>query len=99
MNEKHKLERRAFNEALRARLKLVAAERNVPDDQMKWLGRLRHDDLGLGVLRRSERSAAHGQAAPPATCNPRRAAMKRRRQSRRKRNRQLPASHARRLKR
>ena len=98
MNEKHKLERRAFNEALRARLKLVAAERNVPDDQMKWLGRLRHDDLGLGVLRRSERSAAHGQAAP-SYCNPRRAAMKRRRQSRRKRNRQRLASHARRLKR
>jgi hypothetical protein len=45
MNPKEKEERRAFNEAMRARLKLVAAERNVPDDQMKWIGRLRHDDL------------------------------------------------------
>jgi hypothetical protein len=71
MNPKEKEERRAFNEAMRARLKLVAAERNVPDDQMKWLGRLRHDDLGLGVLRRSERSAAHGQATSLVARHPR----------------------------
>jgi hypothetical protein len=45
MNEKDKLERRAFNEALRARMRLVAAQRGVPDDQMKWLGRIRHPDL------------------------------------------------------
>ena len=45
MNPKAKEERRAFNEAMRARMKLVAAECNVPDDQMKWIGRLRHDDL------------------------------------------------------
>jgi hypothetical protein len=45
MNPKRLEERRAFNELLRARLKLVAAERNVPDADMKWLGRLRHHDL------------------------------------------------------
>jgi hypothetical protein len=45
MNEKDKLERRAFNEALRARMRWVAAQRGVPDDQMKWLGRIRHQDL------------------------------------------------------
>lgn len=43
MNPKHLQERRAFNEQLRARLRLVAAERGVSD--MKWLGRLRHVDL------------------------------------------------------
>jgi hypothetical protein len=45
MNEKRKLERRAFNEALRARMRLIAAQRGVPDDQMKWLGRISHPDL------------------------------------------------------
>jgi hypothetical protein len=45
MNEQHKVERRAFNEALRARLRLVAADRGVSDDKMKWLGRLKHHDL------------------------------------------------------
>jgi hypothetical protein len=45
MDPKRKEERRAFNEALRARLRLVAAERNIPDADMKWLGRLRHYDL------------------------------------------------------
>jgi hypothetical protein len=45
MDPKHKEERRAFNEALRARMKLVAAQRGVPDDEMKWLGRIRHEDL------------------------------------------------------
>lgn len=45
MNEKDKLERRAFNEALRARIRLIAAQRGVSDDKMKWLGRIRHHDL------------------------------------------------------
>jgi hypothetical protein len=45
MNPKRLEQRRAFNEQLRARLKLVAAERGIPDADMKWLGRLRHDDL------------------------------------------------------
>src|SRR5882757_3243929 len=44
--DKHQLEkRRAFNEALRARMRLIAAQRGVPNDQMKWLGRIRHQDL------------------------------------------------------
>jgi hypothetical protein len=45
MNEKGKLERRAFDEALRARMRLIAAQRGVSDDKMKWLGRIRHHDL------------------------------------------------------
>jgi hypothetical protein len=45
MNPKALEERRAFNEQLRNRLKLVAAERGVPDADMKWLGRLRHEYL------------------------------------------------------
>ena len=45
MNLKQLEERRAFNEALRARMRLIAAQRGVPDDQMKWLGRIRHHDL------------------------------------------------------
>ena len=45
MDPKRKEERRAFNEALRARMRLIAAQRGVPDDQMKWLGRIRHHDL------------------------------------------------------
>jgi hypothetical protein len=45
MDPRHKEERRAFNEALRARMRLIAAQRGVPDDRMKWLGRIRHEDL------------------------------------------------------
>lgn len=45
MNQKQLEERRAFNDALRARLQLVAAERNIPEGDMKWLGRLRHEDM------------------------------------------------------
>jgi hypothetical protein len=45
MNAQRLAERRAFNEALRARMGLIAAQRGVPDDQMKWLGRIRHHDL------------------------------------------------------
>jgi hypothetical protein len=45
MNPKRLEERRAFNEALRARMRLIATQRGVPDGQMKWLGRIRHDDL------------------------------------------------------
>jgi hypothetical protein len=45
MDPKRKEERRAFNEALRARLRMVAAARRVPDAKMKWIGRLRHQDL------------------------------------------------------
>jgi hypothetical protein len=45
MNQKRLEERRAFNDALRARLRLVAAERNIPEGDMKWLGRLRHEDM------------------------------------------------------
>jgi hypothetical protein len=63
MDPKHKEERRAFNEALRARLRMVAAARGVPDTKMKWIGRLRQSGsgrvcpeaspyLGLGIVRR-----------------------------------------------
>jgi hypothetical protein len=45
MDPKRKEERRAFNEALRARLRMVAAARAVPDAEMKWTGRLRHQDM------------------------------------------------------
>ena len=45
MDPKRKEERRAFNEALRARMRLIAAQRGIPDDKMKWLGRIRHPDL------------------------------------------------------
>jgi hypothetical protein len=45
MDPKRKEERRAFNEALRARMRLIAAQRGVPGDQMKWLGRIRQYDL------------------------------------------------------
>lgn len=45
MDPKRKEERRAFNEAPRTRMRLVAAHRGVPDDQMKWLGRIRREDL------------------------------------------------------
>jgi hypothetical protein len=51
MDPKCKEERRAFNEALRARMRLIAAQRGVPDDQMKWLGRIRHNDLAKFVRR------------------------------------------------
>jgi hypothetical protein len=40
MNPKRLEERREFNQALRARMRLIAAQRGVPDEQMKWLGRL-----------------------------------------------------------
>jgi hypothetical protein len=49
MDPKRKQERRAFNEALRARMRLIAAQRGVPADQMKWLGRIRHYDLAKFV--------------------------------------------------
>jgi hypothetical protein len=45
MDKQRLEERRAFNEALRARMRLVAAQRSVPADQMKWLGGIRHYDL------------------------------------------------------
>jgi len=45
MNKKDLEHRRAFNEALRARMRLIAAQRGVPDDKMKWLGRIRHENL------------------------------------------------------
>jgi hypothetical protein len=44
--DKQRLEaRRAFNEALRARMRLVATEHNISEGGMKSLGRLRHYDL------------------------------------------------------
>jgi hypothetical protein len=44
--KKEQLEkRRAFNEALCARVRLIAAERNLPDAEIKWIGRLRHHDM------------------------------------------------------
>jgi hypothetical protein len=45
MNEQRKQERRAFNEALRGRMRLIARQRGVPNNQMKWLSRIRHYDL------------------------------------------------------
>jgi hypothetical protein len=45
MDKQRLEERRTFNEALRARMRLIAAQRGVPDDQMKWLSRIRHHDL------------------------------------------------------
>jgi hypothetical protein len=49
MNPKRLQERRAFKEQLLARLKLVATERGIPDADMKWLGRLYHEDLVVFV--------------------------------------------------
>jgi hypothetical protein len=45
MDKQRLEERRAFNEALRARMRSIAAQCGVPDDTMKWLGRIRHYDL------------------------------------------------------
>jgi hypothetical protein len=45
MNEQRKQERREFNEALRARMRLIAAQRGVADADMKWIGRLKHYHL------------------------------------------------------
>ena len=53
MNKQQLEERRAFNEALRDRMRKVAAHHGVPDEQMKWLGRLRHEDLVKFVRRHS----------------------------------------------
>jgi hypothetical protein len=51
MNPERKEKCRAFKEALRARLRSVAAERGVAAADMKWLGRLRHADLVAFVER------------------------------------------------
>ena len=45
MNPKRKEERRAFNEALRARIRSFATARGLPDSDIKWIGRLRHHDM------------------------------------------------------
>jgi hypothetical protein len=38
-------ERRAFREAMRARIRLIAQERKLPSVEIKWIGRLKHYDL------------------------------------------------------
>jgi hypothetical protein len=45
MNPAQREERRAFNEAMRARIRLIAQERNLPDSEIKWMGRLATRDL------------------------------------------------------
>lgn len=72
MDPKRKEERRAFNDQLRARLKLVAAERNIPESKMKWLGRLRHEDL-IGFVREHELNWDWVLGAPPSRHRPRHA--------------------------
>jgi hypothetical protein len=42
-------ERRAFNEALRARIRSFAAAHGLSDSEIKWLGRLRHYDMVVFV--------------------------------------------------
>jgi len=37
--------RRAFNEAMRTRIRLIAQERNLPSAEIKWMGRLKHYNL------------------------------------------------------
>jgi hypothetical protein len=68
MNPESLEQRRAFNEQLRARLKLVAAERG--DTAMKWLGKLRHEDL-LAFVQKHGLSwdwvLCGDQKLPPAT--------------------------------
>ena len=107
MDPKRKEERRAFNEAVRARMRAIAAERGIPDIEMKWLGRIRHEDLmefGAGTRGRFNWDwvlqylrADIGRVL--TSCRARGSAMKRRRRSVRKRHRQRLASHARRLRR
>jgi hypothetical protein len=92
MDKRRLEERRAFNEALRTRLRLIATERDLPDTEVKFLGRLRHQDLVDFVRKHKlsfERAASNGAEVT----------MKRRRRTARKRNRQRLASHARRLRR
>jgi hypothetical protein len=38
-------ERARFNEQLRSRIRLIAQERGVPATELKWIGRLKHEDL------------------------------------------------------
>jgi hypothetical protein len=45
MNAAQREERRAFREAMRRRIRLIAKERNLPDTEIKWMGRLKHYDL------------------------------------------------------
>jgi len=45
MNKERLERRRAFNEAMRARIRLIAQERNLPNSEIKWMGRLEHYDL------------------------------------------------------
>jgi hypothetical protein len=51
MNPKLLEERRAFKEAFRARVRLFAHERKLPDTEIKWIGRLKHQDMVSFVKR------------------------------------------------
>jgi hypothetical protein len=52
MNPVQREERRAFNKAVRARIRLIATERGLPKDEVKRvLGRLKHYDLMLFMER------------------------------------------------
>ncbi len=43
MNQKQLEERRAWKAAFRARLTLFAEQRQIPESEMAWLGRIKHD--------------------------------------------------------
>jgi hypothetical protein len=45
MNQKQLEERRAWKAAFRARLTLFAEQRQIPESEMAWLGRIKHYDL------------------------------------------------------
>jgi hypothetical protein len=51
MNKERLQERRAFKEAMRARVRLIATERNLPESEIRWIGRLKHHDLARFVTR------------------------------------------------
>jgi hypothetical protein len=53
MNPAHREERRVFNEAMRARIRLLAAERNLPHSEIKWMGRLTTRDVVSFMTRRN----------------------------------------------
>src|SRR5229473_7988753 len=45
MNQKQLEERRAFKDAFRARVALIAAERQLQQSEIAWTGRIKHYDL------------------------------------------------------
>jgi hypothetical protein len=83
---------REFKEAMRQRIRDLAASRDLPDDEIKSVLRLKHQEIGAFAMSRP----------PSVTTTWRRSVVRlpeRRRRSVRKRNRQRIAGHARRLRR